>query len=79
MVLVDNLSFFCFLSVVEALIFPKNLRKLIRSSLLPNVKHLKVKTCCELQRESDLEKALRWLSPSLETLSIEQKKKRQFN
>ncbi|GMN29453.1 hypothetical protein TIFTF001_044355 [Ficus carica] len=55
----------------QGLIFPENLRKLIRSSPLPNLKHLKVKTWFKLQKESELEQALRWLSPSLETLSME--------
>lgn len=56
---------------MKALIFPKNVS--ICRSPLPNVKHLKVQTSRMLKRESDLNDALHWISPFLETLSIKYK------
>ncbi|KAM6570487.1 hypothetical protein CsatB_018472 [Cannabis sativa] len=53
---------------LKALIFPKNLRRACRSSLL-NWKHLTV-FATRLERESELRDALLWMSPSLKTLSI---------
>ncbi|KAL5568632.1 hypothetical protein UlMin_025207 [Ulmus minor] len=55
----------------EALIFPEVLRRICRSPC-PHVKHLKIKTRRRMGRESALRYASQWISPSLETLSIEQ-------
>ncbi|KAL5547369.1 hypothetical protein UlMin_007056 [Ulmus minor] len=74
--MIDFLSYFDCAKVVslfvyseENLMFPKKLRKFCRSPL-PNVKHLKVETRCELKSESLLRDALLWLSPHTQTLSI---------
>ncbi|KAL5547392.1 hypothetical protein UlMin_007079 [Ulmus minor] len=74
--MIDFLSYFDCSKVVslyvyseENLMFPERLRKLCRSPL-PNVKHLKVETRCELKSESLLREALLWLSPHTLTLSI---------
>lgn len=57
---------------METLIFPKEVRTVYDSSL-PALKHLKVKTAgSPSSRVADLEDALSWVSPSLETLSMEQ-------
>ncbi|KAM6546965.1 hypothetical protein CsatB_027701 [Cannabis sativa] len=58
----------------KALIWPKNLKNLnlCRHSLL-NWKHLRIITYCNPKEESDLKEALMWISPSLETLSINKK------
>ncbi|GMN56344.1 hypothetical protein TIFTF001_025457 [Ficus carica] len=45
----------------------------VYDSPLPALKHLKVKTAgSPSSRVADLEDALSWVSPSLETLSMEQ-------
>ncbi|KAL5547382.1 hypothetical protein UlMin_007069 [Ulmus minor] len=74
--MIDFLSYFDCSKVVnlyvyseENLMFPEKLRKFCRSPL-PNVKHLKVETRCELKSESLLRDALLWLSPHTQTLSI---------
>ncbi|KAL5547387.1 hypothetical protein UlMin_007074 [Ulmus minor] len=74
--MIDFLSYFDCSKVVslyvyseEYLMFPEKLRKFCRSPL-PNVKHLKVETRCELKSESLLREALLWLSPHTQTLSI---------
>ncbi|KAM6584166.1 hypothetical protein CsatB_011168 [Cannabis sativa] len=51
------------------LILSEDLKRLYRSPLL-NWKHLKIITDDKPQKESDLKDALMWISPSLETLSI---------
>ncbi|XP_060965783.1 F-box/LRR-repeat protein At3g26922-like [Cannabis sativa] len=57
----------------EALIWPEKLKRVCRSPLL-NWKHLKVITkCSNPKRISDLKDSLMWISPSLETLSINEK------
>ncbi|KAL5547370.1 hypothetical protein UlMin_007057 [Ulmus minor] len=79
--MIDFLSYFDCAKVVslyvyseECLMFPQKLRKFCRSPL-PNVKHLKVETRCELKSESLLRDALLWLSPHTETLSIRSENK----
>ncbi|GMN28442.1 hypothetical protein TIFTF001_002048 [Ficus carica] len=76
--LIDFLSYLdCSKSIIivvpseEPLVFREKLRKFCRSPL-SNLKHLKVRTRGELRRQSDFKDALLWLSPSLETLSIQQ-------
>ncbi|XP_062082934.1 F-box/LRR-repeat protein At3g26922-like [Humulus lupulus] len=63
-------------STYKALIWPENLKNICRYPLL-NWKHLRVITnCCnpcKPENESDLKDALMWISPSLETLSINEK------
>ncbi|XP_062082925.1 F-box/LRR-repeat protein At3g26922-like [Humulus lupulus] len=56
----------------KALMWPENLKNICRYPLL-NWKHLKVITDCKPERESELKDALLWISPSLETLSINEK------
>ncbi|XP_060967879.1 F-box/LRR-repeat protein At5g02910-like [Cannabis sativa] len=56
----------------EALILPEEVKRVCRSPLV-NWEDLRVLTECELERESDLRDALRWISPSLKTLSIAKK------
>ncbi|XP_062091717.1 F-box/LRR-repeat protein At4g14103-like [Humulus lupulus] len=54
------------------LMLSENLKRLYRSPLL-KWKHLRVITDCKPKTESDLKDALMWISPSLETLSINEK------
>ncbi|KAM6570485.1 hypothetical protein CsatB_018470 [Cannabis sativa] len=54
---------------LQALIFPENLRRACRSSLL-NWEHLRVFATRKLERKSELRDALLWMSPSIKTLSI---------
>ncbi|XP_060965775.1 F-box/FBD/LRR-repeat protein At3g26920-like [Cannabis sativa] len=51
---------------------PKNLKNLFRYPLV-SWKHLEVFTNYDPEKESDLKEALMWISPSLETLSINEK------
>uniref|UniRef100_A0A803R388 Uncharacterized protein n=1 Tax=Cannabis sativa TaxID=3483 RepID=A0A803R388_CANSA len=48
---------------------PKNLKNLIRYPLV-NWKHLRLNIHFKLKYESDLKETLMWISPSLESLSI---------
>ncbi|PON70275.1 F-box domain containing protein [Parasponia andersonii] len=59
----------------KALIVPEKLRK-ICSSPWPNLKYLKVMTYCALKKKRELRDALCWVSPSLETLVIENETRR---
>ncbi|XP_062089016.1 F-box/LRR-repeat protein At3g26922-like [Humulus lupulus] len=54
------------------LILSDNFKRICRSPLL-NWKHLRVNTTCKPKNMSDLKDALMWISPSLETLSINEK------
>ncbi|KAM6570527.1 hypothetical protein CsatB_018512 [Cannabis sativa] len=54
---------------VEALIFPKYMKRICRSPLV-NWEHITVFTRCNPERELELRNALLWISPSLKTLSI---------
>ncbi|XP_062115759.1 F-box/FBD/LRR-repeat protein At1g51370-like isoform X2 [Humulus lupulus] len=54
---------------VEALILPESLKRVCRSPLV-DWKHFKVFTESKPKRESELKDTLRWISPSLKTLSI---------
>ncbi|KAM6596081.1 hypothetical protein CsatA_006605 [Cannabis sativa] len=58
----------------ESLIWPEKLKRICRGSPLLNSKHLKVYTnSSNPERISDLKESLLWLSPSLQTLSINKK------
>ncbi|KAM6595341.1 hypothetical protein CsatA_005865 [Cannabis sativa] len=60
-------------STHEALIWPENLKKICRYPAL-NWRHLKIITHHQQpQKDSELKDALMWISPSLETLSINKK------
>lgn len=54
---------------MKAFIIPEKMRKTCRPPW-PNLKHLKVRVRIILMK-SELRKSLEWLSPSLETLSVE--------
>ncbi|KAM6570484.1 hypothetical protein CsatB_018469 [Cannabis sativa] len=53
----------------KALIIPEDLKRICRSPLV-NWEHLKVIIITKLDRELDLRDTIRWISPSLKTLSI---------
>ncbi|XP_060964944.1 F-box/FBD/LRR-repeat protein At2g04230-like [Cannabis sativa] len=59
-------------STYKALIWPENLKNICRYPLL-NWKHLGVITNCDPEKEIELKDALMWISPSLESLSINEK------
>uniref|UniRef100_A0A803RAT7 F-box domain-containing protein n=1 Tax=Cannabis sativa TaxID=3483 RepID=A0A803RAT7_CANSA len=63
-----NIRIFC--GSEKALIIPNELRD-IHPSPLSDVKYLKVKTALPLFRKEMFRKSMHWISPSLETLTIE--------